>query len=155
MSLSRREEKLARNKSSGSCRISAKNIAEALKAKIPYIDFACLLGSAGKGEGAVRKGSDIDLAVYFSPEIPASWDKISDIISTVENLYPGFECDLGILNDAGPTYRFEAIKGKLLFVREDKIGEYAEFYSLTCREYEEMMAAHRKYYFIGKESRHA
>jgi hypothetical protein len=36
--------------------------------------------------------------------------------------------------------RFEALKGKLLFIRDDKMEEYAHFYSLTCREYEDTMA---------------
>jgi hypothetical protein len=36
--------------------------------------------------------------------------------------------------------RFEALKGKVLFIRDHKMEKYAHFYSLTCREYEDTIA---------------
>ena len=45
-----------------------------------------------------------------------------------------------ILNTASEILRFEALKGKVLFIRDDKMEEYAHFYALTCREYEDSIA---------------
>ena len=64
---------------------------------------------------------------------------ILKIIIAVETI-TGANCDLNILNTASEILRFEVLKGKLLFVRNSSIDNYAKFYSLTCREYEDKMA---------------
>jgi hypothetical protein len=61
-------------------------------------------------------------------------------MSVVERMAGGIEAVPGVLNDAGVVYRFEALRGRLLFVRPGSEDQYAEFYSLTCREYEEYLA---------------
>ena len=33
----------------------------------------------------------------------------------------------------------EVLKGKILFIRESSIDDHAEFYSLTCRIYEDQI----------------
>ena len=58
------------------------------------------------------------------------------MIEKVEN-YTHCRCDVSILNTVSEILRFEALKGKLLFARKNKIDDYALFYSLTCREYED------------------
>ncbi len=99
------------------------------------IDFALLFGSAQSG--LLKNNSDIDIAVYLNtlltPELMLS------IVKSVEKTV-SLNCDLTVLNTASEILRFEALKGRVLFVRDNKIEEYAGFYSLTCREYEDTMA---------------
>ena len=47
--------------------------------------------------------------------------------------------DLVVLNDAGPVLAMEALKGTILFIREESMDIYADFYSLTCHLYEDHM----------------
>ena len=111
---------------------SVEKLSGILKDTIPEIDFALLFGSAQKGE--VKESADIDIAIYLNTS--TTIDLLSKIVKNVEN-YTKCRCDLSILNTATEILRFEALKGKLLFVRENKIDDYALFYSLTCREYED------------------
>jgi predicted nucleotidyltransferase len=108
-------------------------LAEAIKARYPDVVFCLLLGSAV--DGTVRKGSDVDLAFYLKE--PASLDFYSTLAETVDEIIPDVRCDIGLLNRAEPVFRFEALKGKLLFSRD--MEQYAAFFSLTCREYESQM----------------
>lgn len=137
MSFCKREERLvhSRNKPTP---FSIQELGEVLRTRFSCIVFAYLIGSARNG--IVPAGGDLDLAVFFDRNTPMSWDIISGIMKTVEEQYPGTECDPGILNTAGCVYRFEALKGVLLFVREANRDEYTEFYSMTCREYEDWLA---------------
>ncbi len=107
--------------------------------QIIEIDFALIFGSAQKGE--VKGSSDIDIGVYLNTHITTSL--LLKIIEKVEN-YTHLRCDVSILNTASEILRFEALKGKLLFVRKNKIDDYALFYSLTCREYEDKITWMKK-----------
>jgi hypothetical protein len=49
------------------------------------------------------------------------------------------ECDLKILNDAEPLLAMEALQGTLLFIRKEAMDAYADFYTRTCRLYEDHM----------------
>ncbi len=143
MSLSQREERLNRY----SCHeivFSSEKIAGALEQAVSEIDFAFLFGS-GK-DGLVSAGSDLDVAVFFDQKVKVDFNLITQVISVVEDLYTGLQCDLGILNTAGPVFRFEVLRGRPLFVRDNKLDEYAEFFSLTCREYEDAMITYERYY---------
>jgi predicted nucleotidyltransferase len=113
---------------------SIQNLVKNLKV-ISEIDFALLFGSAQSG--VLGKKSDIDLGVYLNR--PVTPELILLIVKSVENTVSA-DCDLTILNTASEILRFEALKGRVLFVRDNKIDEYAHFYSLTCREYEDTMA---------------
>ena len=57
---------------------------------------------------------------------------------------PGAYCDIGFLNHAEPVYRFEALRGRLLFTRN--VETYLRFFSLTCREYESQLADYERQY---------
>lgn len=107
------------------------SISEELKA-IKEIDFALLFGSSFSKP--LNQCRDIDIGVYL--EGPVTLKLIADISEIVEN-HVKKRCDLSILNTASEILRFQALKGKLLFVREDKLEAYSTFYSLTCREYED------------------
>ena len=117
---------------------SIKKLSKILE-QIIEIDFALIFGSAQKGE--VKGSSDIDIGVYLNTHITTSL--LLKIIEKVEN-YTHLRCDVSILNTASEILRFEALKGKLLFVRKNKIDDYALFYSLTCREYEDKITWMKK-----------
>ena len=110
--------------------------------------FVYLLGSAASG--TVNAHSDIDFAAYLAaegnaPAPPREVDRVSfydRAAEVVERLVGAVRCDLGILNTAEPVYRFEALKGKLLFIRDRE--QWLRFYSITCREYEHQMVHYEK-----------
>jgi len=117
-------------------------LGEALKHNVPEIEFAYIMGSAAEGE--VKPRSDLDIAVFLKGKADL---KIYDTIQTIcGDIVGPVRCDLGFLNTDEPVYRFEAIKGRLLFARNREL--WMNFYSLTCREYENQMlhyARQRKY----------
>jgi len=110
---------------------SIKKLSKILE-QIIEIDFAFIFGSAQKGK--LKDSSDIDIGVYLNTNITN--DLLLKIVEKVEN-HTHSRCDVCILNTASEILRFEVLKGKLLFARENKIDDYALFYSLTCREYED------------------
>ena len=116
-------------------RFSPALVAEELKTRIPDISFALLFGSAR--EGLIRSGSDLDLAVYHGGPGAPDARFVEETTGLVERVIPGCECDLTILNNAGVMVAFEALKGKLLFVRPEARDLYADFFSLTARQYGE------------------
>jgi len=109
-------------------------LGNALREGLPEIEFALLLGSAK--DGVVKPHSDIDLAFYVSqPITSAFYNKVEELV--VNHLGSAVRIDIGILNKADPVYRFEALKGRLLFFRDEEI--WLHFYSVTCREFETQM----------------
>lgn len=108
-------------------------IAKAIKAECPHALFALLHGSSK--DGCARPGSDIDIAVFAEGE--PSFDLVGKIADIVSRFAPGVHCDIGFLNSMEPIYGFEALKGRLLFARDDET--YLRFFSLICRLYESQM----------------
>ena len=122
---------------------SIEKLSKILEQNILEIDFALIFGSASKGE--VKDLADIDIAVYLDTAI--SIDIFLKIVREVED-YTKCRCDLSVLNTASVILCFEALQGKLLFVRENKIDVYAQFYSCTCREYEDKIIWMEKQLFL-------
>lgn len=114
-------------------RFEPEQLASVLKEQLPEAAFCLLMGSAASG--TVQPFSDLDLA-FFLNEQPSVrfYGKAMDVVRRV---VPNVRCDIGILNSAEPVYRFEALKGRLLFVRDRE--QYETFFSRTCREYESQM----------------
>jgi predicted nucleotidyltransferase len=113
-------------------------LANSLELACPEIIFALLHGSAK--DGSIKAGGDLDIALFVdtSPTLDF-YQKTYDAISSV---IPVVEPDVGILNHAEPVYRFEALKGKLLFCRDKET--YLDFFPRTCREYEFQMADYQR-----------
>lgn len=115
---------------------------------VPTAVFMYLLGSAA--DGAVPPHSDLDLAVYLEadgqapapPGEPVSVELYSIVAEVCERIVGPVRCDLGILNGAELVYRFEALKGRLLFCRDRE--QWLRFYSVTCREYEHQLFHYEK-----------
>lgn len=114
--------------------IDIKRLARDLDIAFPEILFAFLFGSSR--EGKIIQGADIDLAVYFEKNAPKT-ELIPRIIGLIESGFPGITCDLMVLNTAGPRIAFEALRGTELFIKAASMDIYADFYSLTCRLFED------------------
>ncbi len=106
------------------------SLARALEEACPEAIFAFLLSSSK--DGHVSVGSDVDLALFMNGKM--SLDLLDRVQTVVERFLPGVHCDIGSLRPAEPVYRFEALKGRLLFTRDREA--YLRFFSLTSREYE-------------------
>ena len=106
-----------------------------LEREVPDIDFAVLMGSAKNG--VVAPHSDLDLALFLRAEpSQALYETVGRIAAS--HVGPDVRADIGILNRAEPVYRFEALKGRLLFRRDEE--QWLNFYSVTGRLYEHQMA---------------
>ncbi|MFP4153225.1 MAG: nucleotidyltransferase domain-containing protein [Alkalispirochaeta sp.] len=118
-----------------------------LESELRDVTFAYLHGSAAQN-GVVAPHSDLDIALFLEPAIldVPSPGPTAELYETVERLtgrlVPGVRCDIGILNNAEPVYRFEVLKGRILFCRDQE--RWLHFYSVTCREYESQMYHYEK-----------
>jgi predicted nucleotidyltransferase len=132
-----------------SVRFDPEALAVALKQNLPEADFCFLMGSAVTG--TVKAYSDLDLAFFLNTK-PAYgfYGKVMDV---VRGVVPDVRCDIGILNSAEPVYRFEALKGRLLFARDQE--RYVTFFSRTCREYESQMFDYERQRRYRREASHA
>lgn len=109
-----------------------------LEQQCPEVCFSLLHGSAK--DGTVKEGSDVDIALFLNGKPTLDlYEKVSQCLRT---LAPNAKADVGILNGTEPVYRFEALKGHLLFCRDQE--KYLRFFSLTCREYESQMASYER-----------
>ncbi len=100
----------------------------------PCVVGATVFGSAR--DGRVRPGSDLDLAVLFNE--PMSGEDFLQFYSALCDQVPEVEkVDLVRLNQADPILAFEAISG--IFLCTNDIDKMAEYFSLVCREYEDVM----------------
>lgn len=104
---------------------------------IRYVEYAMVFGSAR--DGIVHAGSDVDVAVWLTPAEDAALDRLVEMVGKIEDAF-AVPCDLTVLNTAGAVLRHEALKGRILFVRPDREDDFAEFYTRTCAEYEDLMA---------------
>ena len=119
------------------------------KENLPEVDFCLLMGSSV--DGTVAVGSDIDLAFYLREKLTFRF--YSKTMEVIRGFLPDVCADIGILNSAEPVYRFEALKGKQLFVRDMEV--YVSFYSRTCREYESQMFDYERQRRYRREACHA
>jgi predicted nucleotidyltransferase len=123
--------------------INLEALGDALKNRVPEIEFAFILGSSAD-TGIVKPYSDLDIAVYLNSKL--NMRIFEDVMTVCKEFVGPVRCDLGFLNGAEPVYRFEALKGRLLFARDR--DALTGFFSLTCREYETQMihyARQRRY----------
>ncbi|HUX13644.1 MAG TPA: nucleotidyltransferase domain-containing protein [Spirochaetia bacterium] len=114
-------------------------LARRFEEELPEIMFAYLLGSAA-GQNRVPPHSDLDLAVCLSGD--SSFELYSTVQDICTAVVGDVRCDMGILNNAEAVYRFEALKGRLLFTRDREA--WLTFYSRASREYEHQMFDYEK-----------
>ncbi len=135
MSLSRRDHE---DRSPIAIEFEPERMAEAIRVACPDVDFALLLGSAR--DGRVPPGGDVDLAVSTRGRL--GFDGLGQIVRAAESVVPGVPVDVGCFDRAEPVYRFEALRGRLLFARD--LDRYLDAFSRTCREYEDRMIHYRR-----------
>lgn len=128
---------------------SVDKLARLLKSSLPEASFGLVLGSAK--EGIVKAYSDIDLAFYLSEK--PSLDFYNKVNEIVESIIPDVRIDIGILNNSEVIFKFESLKGRLLFKRDEET--YVRFFSLTCREYESQMFDYEKQHRYRLEAMNA
>jgi predicted nucleotidyltransferase len=106
----------------------------------PNVVFAVVFGSAA--DGMVRPGSDLDVGILFREPPAAGPDYVDYYLRLCEVVRAVEKVDLVNLNSANTILAFEALRGRVV-VKNDA-ERTAEFYSLTCREYEDCMARLRR-----------
>lgn len=110
-------------------------IAQEIREHFPDIAFAYLFGSSQ--DGVVKSGSDVDVAIYYTGnDLFARFGVEAQVEKAIGCDVP---VDVVMLQKADPVLAFEALKGKLLFLRNENMEEYADFYTRTCRLYEDEM----------------
>ena len=114
-------------------------LGNALRDGVAEIEFALLMGSAK--DGVVKPHSDIDVALYLRGPVTSDfYNKVEELV--VKHIGQSVRIDIGILNRADPVYRFEALKGRLLFFRNEE--GWLNFYSVACREFETQMVHYER-----------
>ncbi len=108
-------------------------LGEALRAECPEVDFILLMGSGR--DGRIPPGGDLDLAIGLRDRL--TYELRGRIAQVVGRLAPGVDVDVGRFDGTEPVYRFEALKGRLLFTRDQE--RFQDAFSLACREYESQM----------------
>ncbi|MEI8138474.1 MAG: hypothetical protein WCI03_01250 [bacterium] len=129
MSLSKREYK------TGTEAVSFDPLAlgVALREECPEVDFALLMGSSR--DGRIPPGGDLDLALSLQKRL--TFELHERVAKVVGRFAPGVDIDVGHFDKTEPVYRFEALKGRLLFARDQE--RYLSSFSFACREYESQM----------------
>jgi predicted nucleotidyltransferase len=110
-----------------------------ISSQFPEVAFAYLFGSS-KG-GRVKKGSDVDIAVYYTGQ--DIFVRLS-VEEALEKAFPDVVFDIVEIQKADPVLSFEALSGSQLFVRPEATEVYLDFYTRTCRLYEDCMYWRRK-----------
>jgi len=108
--------------------------------------FAVIFGSSK--DGIIKHGSDLDIGVYFHdpPKGIDEFDyycKLSSIDNRIERI------DFVNLNRANTILAFEAIKGE--FICKNDPEQTAGFFSLVCREYEDVISSIEYQYSLREE----
>ena len=116
------------------------------KREVQDIEFALLMGSAR--DGIVRPHSDLDLALFLREKPSLNLYERVECLAH-RQVGPSVRVDIGILNQAEPVYRYEALKGKLLFCRDEE--QWLNFYSVTCRLYEHQIADYERQHRYRRE----
>lgn len=103
---------------------------------VPEIQFVLLFGSAKTG--IIPKGSDVDLGICLSKGND-EFDIMLKISALLEDYLPEIRFDIVNLYKASPILRFEALQGEVIFLPDEYVDSYSDFYSQTCAEYEDQI----------------
>ncbi len=99
-------------------------------------NVACATVFGSSADGAVKPGSDLDLAVLFH-EPPAAGEATLRYYTSLCEAVPEVErVDFVNLNQANPILAFEALRGRTLCKNDPEVT--AGYTSLVCREYEDI-----------------
>ena len=124
-------------------------LGHALEENCPEAIFGYLMGSSASG--TVGPHSDVDIALFVSGA--TGLDFYKKVHDTCRLIFGDIRVDLGLLNNAEPVYRFESLKGRLLFCRDQE--KWLRFYSVACREYEHQLFHYEKQHRYRLEAKNA
>lgn len=101
----------------------------------PHVLLAFLFGS--QASGRARPDSDVDLAVYLDlpPQEDALYQEITRLLRRLETLLEA-DVDLIILNTAAPAIAAEALQGKKLVMKDERL--YLDLLCEKTREAEDL-----------------
>jgi predicted nucleotidyltransferase len=114
--------------------VDIQRLAQVIQDNFPDIIFAFLFGSSQ--DGTVRDKSDIDIAVYYKGNDLFIRFRIEEALEEVV----GKDIPIDIVElqkTDNSILAFEVLRGKRLFVRDEYIDEYADFYTFVCRRHED------------------
>jgi predicted nucleotidyltransferase len=114
--------------------INIQQVTQTIRENFPDIAFAYLFGSSQ--DGIVKDRSDIDIALYYKGNDIFIRFRIEEQLEKAI----GNEILIDIVElqkTSNYILAFEALRGKLLFVRDEYMDDYINFYTLTCRRYED------------------
>ncbi|MDR0724683.1 MAG: nucleotidyltransferase domain-containing protein [Prevotellaceae bacterium] len=114
--------------------IDIQQLGEAIKDNFPDIAFAYLFGSSQNG--TVNDKSDIDIAIYYKGNDIFIRFRVEEQLEKII----GYEIRIDIVElqkTENSILAFEALRGKILFVRDEYMDDYLDFYTFTCRQYED------------------
>ena len=116
--------------------IDIQQLAQVIRENFPDIVFAYLFGSSQNG--IVKEGSDIDIAIYYKGNDLFIRFRVEEQVEKI--IGGGITVDIVELQKTNNSIlAFEALRGKQLFVRNEYVDEYVDFYVFTCRQYEDDM----------------
>ncbi|GAB6395519.1 MAG: nucleotidyltransferase domain-containing protein [Bacteroidales bacterium] len=108
-------------------------LTKTLRDNFPDIAFAYLFGSSQDG---AKPGSDIDIAIYYKGKDIFIRMEVAKQLEEVLGTTAPIDI-VELRKTENRILAFEALRGKLLFVREEDKEEYINFYTRTCRLYED------------------
>jgi predicted nucleotidyltransferase len=114
--------------------IDIQQLGEVIKDNFPDIAFAYLFGSSQNG--TVNDKSDIDIAIYYKGNDIFIRFRVEEQLEKVI----GYEIRIDIVElqkTENSILAFEVLNGKMLFVRDEYMDDYLDFYTFTCRQYED------------------
>ncbi|MDR0680919.1 MAG: nucleotidyltransferase domain-containing protein [Dysgonamonadaceae bacterium] len=114
--------------------IDIQQLAQVIRENFPDIAFVYLFGSSQ--EGIVKERADIDIAVYYKGDDIFIRFRIEEQLEKTI----GREIPIDIVElqkTSNFILAFEALRRKLLFVRDEYFDEYVDFYTLVCRRHED------------------
>jgi predicted nucleotidyltransferase len=114
--------------------IDIQQVTQAIRENFPDIAFAYLFGSSQ--EGIVKDKSDIDIAVYYKGDDIFIRFRIEEQLEKAI----GREIPIDVVElqkTSNFILAFEALRGRLLFVRDECMDDYINFYTFTCRQHED------------------
>ena len=115
------------------CKISIESLSSYL-ARRPDVICVYIFGSGQ--DGCIHEGSDLDLGVLLRRKLSPE-DKIQ-LMTEIAEAADFDIIDLVDLHDAPPILAFEALSGRCICKNDP--AATAAFTSITCREYESVMA---------------
>lgn len=105
------------------------------------ISFSYLLGSILLEDVKAR---DLDVGIYIKHPTRSIFDYYNDVYFNLCDIFKADNIDVVVLNNVGPTFRYEAIKtGRLIYYRNHVVLE--EFIEDTLFQYSEIMPFKEEY----------